>query len=948
MTMRNKLVALAVLYLFGGTLSTYAGDFEVTVHNVSGWGSIGTNGLVKLYDSADVLVTSQSTDGNGVVMFSGVTAGSGYYYTVHCVPTDPGKIFGQEYWGRSVDVSIGSGDTTYSTFNRNMPYTSNILVQIKSTGEHVRGDSVTPGTPLQISLGVTNPNFPGGGTQNVKGRLVIDRNQAAPYEFDMTSGSQSLAPATDYYYEYDYTPTGTGDYYHVAGAICDVGGSDLYTEGGRWDVDPLFFVRTVPTPPDPPTLLSPANGATGISPSATLTWNASAGATSYRLQLSAEADFDPLVYDASGITTTSHYAQWLSGATTHYWRVFASNAQGTSGPSSAWTFTTWSGPYSGSPAAIPGTIEVEWYDGGGEGITYHDADPQNEGWACRNAEGVDIETCSDPSGGSFNIAWAENGEWMQYSVNVAQTGAYEMEVRVAMGGTTGGRFHVEIDQTDVSGPIIVPTTGGWQTWVSIRDTFNIPGGAHSLRLVMDEMGAPYYVGNFNYLKFSGVSHVNVTVGTDPDSLSYTVDGSPYSVNRQFSWVPGSLHTVGTVSPQPGSTGTQYVWTNWSDGGAISHQIHAAPSAVHTANFRTEHYLTMSADTGGGVTPSSGWYTDGAPVSITAMPDSGYFFTGWEGTGPGSYTGGVNPASINVNGPVSQRATFDPMLPLPGQVVLSLPVDGARVGPASVMTQWHAGGPAVSKYWFEIATDSLFAFAVLDSGVTDTTHEVTGLAIGTRYWWRVKAYNSAGWGPFSQTWTFTTLSLPGQVVLLSPAHDSAIGTDSTLAMWRADSPADDRYWCEIATDSMFNFSNVDSLATDTTFTFRQLTAGTYWWRVKAHNAAGWGPFSEAWKFRVIIISVSETPDLPREFSLSQNYPNPFNPSTSIRFDLPEALFVELKVYNSLGEEVTTLVSAVMPVGRQEVVWNPSNLPSGVYLYRIKAGNHVAARKMVLMK
>ena len=93
---------------------------------------------------------------------------------------------------------------------------------------------------------------------------------------------------------------------------------------------------------------------------------------------------------------------------------------------------------------------------------------------------------------------------------------------------------------------------------------------------------------------------------------------------------------------------------------------------------------------------------------------------------------------------------------------------------------------------------------------------------------------------------------------------------------------------------------------------------------------------------------EVPCDPREFALSQNYPNPFNPATSIRYDLSEASFVELKVYNSLGEEVATLVSAMVPVGRHEVVWDPSNLPSGVYLYRIQAGSHVAARKMVLLK
>jgi ligand-binding sensor domain-containing protein len=85
-----------------------------------------------------------------------------------------------------------------------------------------------------------------------------------------------------------------------------------------------------------------------------------------------------------------------------------------------------------------------------------------------------------------------------------------------------------------------------------------------------------------------------------------------------------------------------------------------------------------------------------------------------------------------------------------------------------------------------------------------------------------------------------------------------------------------------------------------------------------------------------------------FVLSQNYPNPFNPTTTIAFDLPKASNVSLKVYNILGEEVATLVSDRLSAGSYSYEWDASNLASGVYLYRLQAGDFVETRKMVVMR
>ncbi|MFI5252840.1 MAG: T9SS type A sorting domain-containing protein [Bacteroidota bacterium] len=88
--------------------------------------------------------------------------------------------------------------------------------------------------------------------------------------------------------------------------------------------------------------------------------------------------------------------------------------------------------------------------------------------------------------------------------------------------------------------------------------------------------------------------------------------------------------------------------------------------------------------------------------------------------------------------------------------------------------------------------------------------------------------------------------------------------------------------------------------------------------------------------------------PTEFSLLNNYPNPFNPVTNISYSLPEASFTTLKIYNMLGQEIATLVNGVTNAGKHQAVFNASQLPSGIYIYRLQSGTNIAIQKMVVMR
>lgn len=90
------------------------------------------------------------------------------------------------------------------------------------------------------------------------------------------------------------------------------------------------------------------------------------------------------------------------------------------------------------------------------------------------------------------------------------------------------------------------------------------------------------------------------------------------------------------------------------------------------------------------------------------------------------------------------------------------------------------------------------------------------------------------------------------------------------------------------------------------------------------------------------------NIPSDFELNQNYPNPFNPSTTINFSIPVEAFVTLDVYNAIGQKVASLVNEDKSAGTYNVDFNASNLTSGIYFYKISAGNFTETKKMILMK
>ncbi len=193
-------------------------------------------------------------------------------------------------------------------------------------------------------------------------------------------------------------------------------------------------------------------------------------------------------------------------------------------------------PYSGTPAPIPGTIQAENFNTGGEGVAYHDSDTTNSGGQYRTSEGVDIEATTD-TGAGYNVGWTAAGEWMKYTVNVASSGTYNLNFRVAS-AQAGGTFHLEVDGANVSGTMTVPNTGGWQVWTTLTKTgVSLSAGQHILRWVTDAAG-----GNYNWMSFASSG-----TGPTPTFAPPTNTPPPSTGNTLYVLSGGVLSTTAGTS-----------------------------------------------------------------------------------------------------------------------------------------------------------------------------------------------------------------------------------------------------------------------------------------------------------------------------------------------------------------------------------------------------------------
>jgi uncharacterized delta-60 repeat protein len=201
-------------------------------------------------------------------------------------------------------------------------------------------------------------------------------------------------------------------------------------------------------------------------------------------------------------------------------------------------------PFTGTPFSVNQIIQAEDFDNGGQGVAYSDRDNINQGGQYRTNVGVDIENSGD-TGGGFNIGYARPGEWVEYTINVPTTGAYNIETR--LGAVQSGQLSYQVDGQTRAAFSIAPTAGFQSYTTNTQSLGNLTAGTHVLRLTFDATSGERGVANVNWLRIvpAGTTppptgETNGLTGTYYNNDNFTGESfTRVDSNINFNWDTGS-------------------------------------------------------------------------------------------------------------------------------------------------------------------------------------------------------------------------------------------------------------------------------------------------------------------------------------------------------------------------------------------------------------------------
>ena len=770
-----------------------------------------------------------------------------------------------------------------------------------------------PAAPVMVSpsneaTGIsTNPSFSWQPLQDVQSysiQIASDRQfrTIVTEQSGLTSTSFSftgLEPSTTYYWRLS--------------AVNALG-------SGPWSDDWSFTTGTGAL--GAPALISPSNNAQGVSTNPTLVWASSPGAQSYGLQYSTDRNFRKDVVEISGIVAAMTSLEGLAPEATYYWRVMARDSSRQSEWSTEFSFETGTGKL-GAPSLIApadGATGVSlvptlsWSEVPGAS-TYGVQVASDRNFRTLIAESLNLER---PSYQSPILASRSSYYWRVNASDSAGTSPWSAEWAFETGSSQLAAPQLVAPSNDAKGVSISPmliwnaVTGAQRYQVQLAEDQNFK------TIVVELTDIHELSVKIPALEAKGTYYWRV-------SSADTLTASDWSAEWSFTTGSGLLAAPVIISPSDGATGISthptLVWAQVA--GASSYQVQLSSDR----QFRTI-VLEM---------------TDVRETSVglsSLTPKSDYY---WRVRGADS-TGGLSDWSVEWSFTTGSGRLGSP--------VLLFPSDGATGISTVPIISWSPT-PGAMTYALQIANDQNFNRDMVEvTGLTRSSFTPNELAPGETYYWRVQARDTTSASDWSAEWRFTTgtgkLSTPA---LLSPPDGGEAPLNATL-VWNASIGATS-YAVQVATDKGFRTLIVDnSNLQATSLTVTGLTERErYYWRVRANSSQEQSDWSGEWVFTASSTATSVEPvetGQPGEFVVHQNYPNPFNPSTTIRFSVPKESPVRIVVYTLLGSAVQILVDERLHPGTYQTIWNAASMPSGVYFYRLEAGEFVATKRLVLLK
>jgi hypothetical protein len=385
----------------------------------------------------------------------------------------------------------------------------------------------------------------------------------------------------------------------------------------------------------------------------------------------------------------------------------------------SWQGGTGEGPYGGTPAAVPGTVQAANYDTGGQGVAYNVTSVNGTANSYRS-DGVDLESCSD-TGCGYDVGWTAAGQWFKYTVNVASAGTYTVSFRLAAPSAVTDAFHIANSTgNNLSGSVNVPATGGWQDWTTVTASVTLPAGVQTLTVDQDNGGWNIYTMAF---ASSGSGGGPAALTASPSSLSFG------------NTVVGQTSAAQTVTvTNPGSTSASITQLAVSGPFAQTNTCGASLGAGASCTVSLQFEPTAAGAASGSVQ-----VTSSAPSSPLTVPLSG--------------TGISSSTNLALNQPVTASGYTQSYVPANA-------VDG------NTSTYWESTDNAFPQ-WFQVDLGSAVSISriVMDLppssswGTRTQTITIQGSTDGTNYTTLVA---SAGY-TFTSPQNTVTVTFPAAAV-----------------------------------------------------------------------------------------------------------------------------------------------------------------------------------------
>ncbi|MDB5256353.1 MAG: large protein [Chitinophagaceae bacterium] len=602
-------------------------------------------------------------------------------------------------------------------------------------------------------------------------------------------------------------------------------------------------------------------------------------------------------------------------------------------------------PYGGSAWAIPGKIQAENYDLGGQGVAFNETTTANQGGAYRTTEAVDVEACTDTDAG-YNVGYVVAGEWLEYSVNVAAAGSYNLAVRVA--ATAAGKtFHIELDGANVSGTITVPNTTGWQIWQTVTiNNIALTAGQKIMKIAFDSGDL-----NLNYVSFTtNAPNVAPTV-----SLTSPADGSSSNAPATIAIAATAADADGTVNKVDFYNGTTLLGTDatapytysWTSVGAGSYTI-TAKATDNVGAATTSLSVTVTVISVPNVSPTitltspANNSSSNAPATVAIAATAadadgtvskvdfynGTTLLGTDATAPYSYSWtGVAADTYSITAKVTDNLGASTTSDAVSITVIALPNQAPTVTLTSPANNSSSNAPA---------TIAIAATAADADGTVSKVDFYSGATL-------LFSDNSS---PYSYSWTNVaagTYSITAKATDNSGASTTSTAVSVTVNTVNTNTCSAIAQYVENGNYAAGSkVKNVNNQYQCKPYPYSGWCNGAAW----AYGPGTGAYWTDAWTL-VGSCGAARTADDASAVSATtiSNSPNPFVSTTDIEVVVTEAGDVSVLVYNKTGQVVGTVVEGYLTAGTHTFTFDASTLKSDLYLVKYHSANGIATQKMI---